>query len=380
MMNIPELDTHAIIIFSLVALAGFWQLGYLIRRIRPVAFYKPASDEENTSLPPLSVVISARNEAENLEQFLPVVLEQDYPEFQVVVVNDCSEDDTGLVLARLKSRYPHLYTTQIEADKKFYHGKKMPLSLGIKAAKYDHLVLTDADCRPASDQWLKKMAASFGRTGTEMVLGVGNYQKQKGLTNLWIRYETFTIAIQYLGFALTGAPYMGTGRNLAYTRGLFNKTKGFRSHIYLPSGDDDLFIREAATAHNTNVCIDPEAHTDSVPPGNFKRWMLQKQRHLTTSVRYRPHIKAALISEPISREIFWILTIYSAFFPNFATVVLPFSFIVLMIKFLFWKMAAKKTGMGRIYRSMVLFDIIQPFILARAHFGNLTGSKKRKWK
>jgi len=379
-MEIPELNTHTIIILSLFAAAALWQLGYLLRRIRPVAFFKEKDAGTDHTYPPVSVVISARNEAENLEKFLPEILKQDYPEFQVVVVNDCSEDETSLVLARLKNQYPHLYYTHIEADKKFSHGKKMPLSLGIKAAKHEHLVLTDADCRPASDQWLKKMTAPFSSQDTELVLGVGNYQKRKGINNLWIRYETFTIAIQYMGFALNGKPYMGTGRNLAYTKTLFNKTKGFRSHIYLPSGDDDLFIREAANKKNTAVCIDPGAHTDSVPPESFRKWMNQKQRHLTTSVRYRPDIKFSLFMEPLTREIFWLLTLYSLFFPIFVISILPFSFILLLIKFIFWKMAAGKTGMGRIYWSMLLFDFLQPFIIVRAHFGNLTRSKKRKWK
>ncbi|MFW6267920.1 MAG: glycosyltransferase [Marinilabiliaceae bacterium] len=379
-MEIPDINTHIITVLSLFAFAALWQLGYVLRRIGPVAFYKKKDSAANHTYPPVSVVISARNEAENLEKFLPEILKQDYPEFQVVVVNDRSEDDTALVLARLKSQHPHLYYTHIEADKKFYHGKKMPLSLGIKAAKYEHLVLTDADCRPASDQWLKKMTAPFSSQETELVLGVGNYQKRKGFNNLWVRYETFTIAIQYLGFALTGKPFMGTGRNLAYTRSLFNKTKGFRSHIYLPSGDDDLFIREAANKNNTAVCIDPEANTESVPPENFRKWMHQKQRHLTTSVRYRPGIKFSLFMEPLTREIFWILTLYSLFFPIFVTSILPFSVILLLIKIIFWKMASGKTGMGRIYWGMLLFDLLQPVVIALAHFGNLTGSKKRKWK
>jgi len=379
-MEIPELNAHTITVLSLFAFAALWQLGYLLRRIRPVAFYKEKEEATEHPYPPVSVVISARNEAENLEKFLPEILEQDYPEFQVVVVNDCSQDDSSLVLARLKNKHPHLYYTNIEADKKFYHGKKMPLSLGIKAAKYEHLVLTDADCRPASDQWLKKMTAPFSSQKTELVLGVGNYQKRKGFNNLWIRYETFTIAIQYLGFALTGRPFMGTGRNLAYTKSLFNKTKGFRSHIYLPSGDDDLFIREAANKTNTAVCINPRAHTESVPPENFRKWMNQKQRHLTTSIRYRPDIKFSLFMEPLTRELFWILTLYSLIFPIFVISILPFSVILLLIKIMMWKMASGKTGMGRIYWGLLLFDILQPIIIARAHFGNLTGSKKRKWK
>lgn len=378
-MSIPQPNTFESILLSIMALVWLWQFFFLIRRIRPIAIYKQKKTR-NWDVPPVSVVISARNEAENLDRFLPAILEQDYPEYQVVVVNDGSEDDSDLVLAKLKAKYKHLYYTTIAPDKKFHHGKKLPLSLGIKAARYEHLLLTDADCRPASDQWIRKMAESFVIPGKELVLGIGNYEKANGLTNLWLRYDTFTIAIQYLGFALSGKPYMGTGRNLAYTKTLFEKNKGFKSHIYLASGDDDLFVQEAATKTNTAVCTDPEAHTLSVPPPSFRKWLEQKQRHLTTSGRYTTNTRSALFTEALTREIFWALTFYFIFFPNFAPIVLPFSVILLLFKFVFWKMAAGKTGMGKIYLAVLLFDFVQPILLCMAHFGNLAGSKKRKWK
>ena len=173
---------------------------------------------------------------------------------------------------------------------------------------------------------------------------------------------------------------MGTGRNLAYTKKIFKKTNGFKSHIYIASGDDDLFVQEAANRENTAICIEKEAHTISIPPSNFKKWVEQKQRHLTTSTRYTPWLKTSLIMEPLTREIFWCLTIYSIFFPNFAAIILPFSLLLLSLKFVLWKMASGKTGMGKIFWGLAIFDIVQPIILGFVHMVNLTGSKKRKWK
>ncbi len=360
-------------------LAWLWQFIFILRRILPVARYKNAP-VVNAELPPVSVVISARNEEENLEAFLPEVLTQDYPEYQVVVVNDGSEDETDMVLARLKARYPHLYNTRIAPDKKFYHGKKLPLSIGIKAAKHDILVLTDADCRPASDQWLKQMVTALQTKNKELVLGIGAYKKTKGLTNLWIRYDTFTIAIQYLGFALCGKPYMATGRNMAYTKQLFQKTGGFKTHLYIASGDDDLFVQEAATKENTTVCVVPEAHTISQAPTTFGKWREQKMRHLTASSHYKKSIKFSLFAEPVTRELFWALTLYYIIFSNFALLILPFSLLLFFFKLIIWKKASDKTGMGKIFWGLLLFDVIQPFIIAFSHLGNLTGSKKRKWK
>ncbi len=378
-MNISQPNTLEIITLSLMGLVWIWQFVFLIRRIRPVAFYKseaPIPDK----LPPVSVVISARNEAENLEKFLPSILEQDYPKFQVVVVNDGSEDETDMVLARFKAKYEHLYYTTIHPDKKFYHGKKLPLSLGIKAAKHEHMIMTDADCQPSSEEWLKTMVSELIQQKKELVLGIGNYQKTGGLNNLWLRYDTFTIAMQYMGFALSGKPYMGTGRNMGYTKTLFNRTKGFKNHIYIASGDDDLFVQEAANKSNTAVCLSPKAHTLSVPPRTFKKWKEQKQRHLSTASHYSTRTKSPLIMEPVTRELFWMLTGFFIFFPNFAPIVLPFSLLLLLFKLLLWKKAADKTGMGKIFWGLLLFDIVQPIILGLIHFGNLTGSKKRKWK
>ncbi len=356
-----------------------WQFFFLIRRILPVARHKETSPSD-ADFPPVSVVISAKNEEENLETFLPEVLNQDYPEFQVVVVNDGSEDDTDMVLTRLKAIHPHLYITRIAPDKKFYHGKKLPLSLGIKAAKHDILVLTDADCRPATDQWLKHMVTALHSRNKELVLGIGNYKKTKGFTNLWLRYDTFTIAIQYLGFALSGKPYMATGRNMAYSKQLFQKTGGFKNHIYVASGDDDLFVQEAANKTNTAVCMAAEAHTISAPPSSFKKWREQKIRHLSTASHYKKSIKFSLLTEPVTRELFWALTLYFIFFPNFGLLILPFSLLLFLFKLIIWKKASDKTGMGKIFWGLLLFDIIQPLIIAFSHFGNLTGSKKRKWK
>lgn len=219
-------------------------------------------------LPPVSVIICARNEAENLKNFLPRVLEQDYPKFQVVVVNDCSTDDTEIVLAQMKRQYDHLYFTSIPVDKKFFHGKKLALSIGVKAAQYDHLILTDADCYPASGNWLKNMTTKFS-SKKELVIGYGKYEKRKGLLNLFVRYETFWNAVQYVGFVIAGKPFMGVGRNLAYKKSLFQGSNVFRSYLNVASGDDDLFINQMGNRTNTAVCVHPEGQTISVPVTTF---------------------------------------------------------------------------------------------------------------
>ena len=183
---------------------------------------------------------------------MPRIFEQDYPHFEVVVVNDCSWDNTSDLLKEFGLKHSNLKIVTIKEDDTYSHGKKVALMMGIKGATHEHMLLTDADCRPNSKEWLRNMMQHF--TGeTEIVLGYGAYEKQGGFLNKIIRYDTFMIALQYLSFALAGKTYMGIGRNLAYKKSLFFKMKGFASHYHIESGDDDLVVNEAATKQNSKI-------------------------------------------------------------------------------------------------------------------------------
>ena len=257
-----------------------------------LAFYKaPPPTEEKQ--PPVSVVIAARNEYVQLKKNLPAILTQKYPDFEVVVVNHASNDETADYLKELQNRYPQLKVVNIERDLNFFHGKKFPLSIGIKSAAHDILLLTDADCKPATSQWIHHMASHYNEQ-TEIVIGYGPHNKTKGFLNRMIRYDTLITALQYLSFALAGKPYMGVGRNLSYRKSLFLKNKGFISHYDIASGDDDLFINQVARKENTRVELSPNSFVYSEPKHRFNEWFRQKQRHLTTGKKYKPQYKFLL--------------------------------------------------------------------------------------
>ena len=269
-----------IIFFTSAAIQLFYYLFYYMA----VYFYKPSGI--NAIKQPVSVIICARNEAENLKKFLPAVLEQDYPDYEVIVVNDCSEDNSYLILGNYLLQYPHLRISTVNKDPKFTHNKKFAQFIGIKAAKNEILLFTDADCQPESDKWLESMTSHFHEK-TDFVLGYGGYINKKGLLNKYIRYDCLSIAMQYLGMAIRGIPYMGVGRNLAYRRSLFFANNGYGAHNHLISGDDDLFVNTNATKTNTTVEFRQETHTRSVPASDLKEWIIQKKRHLTTAPYYR---------------------------------------------------------------------------------------------
>ena len=284
-----------------------WLLTALIQLFYYLFFYiriakKPEINPNH--LPPTSVIICARNEEENLKKHLPSILNQNYPQYEVIVVNDASEDDSVWVLEGLAKQYPHLKVSTIKKEEKFNHNKKLAVTIGIKAATYEHLLFTDADCETISPEWIRQMMQTY-KPQTEIVLGYGGYTKTKGFLNKLIRFDSLFIAMQYFGFAKAGIPYMGVGRNLSYKKSLFFKNKGFANHASLQSGDDDLFVNETATKQNTE--INTSAHTRSEAKKSFSLWILQKKRHQSTFKRYKKSHQFLLSLEPISRVLFYLL-------------------------------------------------------------------------
>jgi poly-beta-1,6-N-acetyl-D-glucosamine synthase len=361
----------ALFLFSLLVQSGFYLLAYL-----KLARYKIPS-RKNTGKP-VTVIICARNEAENLERFLPKVLDQDYPEFEVVVVNDRSTDNTEEVLALLSIEHPRLRFTSIPVNGKSAPGKKLALTVGFKSARFDHLVLTDADCYPVSDQWLKKMASHFSAS-RKLVLGYGGYERRKGLLNALIRYETVFTALQYLSFAIKGKPYMGVGRNLAYEKKLFFENRGFSTHYHLPSGDDDLFVNETATSKNTTVEFRPESHTLSVPEISFRNWIKQKQRHLTAGNRYSTVSKIRIGTELISRIVLYtslIILITSS--PWNWPVLVAFG-VFLIIRLIVFKLGSNRLAEYDLLLPSLLFDPLMPLILLGIWLSNIFVSRYQPW-
>lgn len=260
---------------------------------------------------PVSVVICARSEARRLEHLIPLLMQQDHREFEVVVVNDRSEDDTWEVLQWMKPEHPRLRPVNIQADEKFNYGKKLALGVGMRAAKYPHVLLTDADCLPAGNDWLSTMAAGFGKE-KRIVVGHSPYAYQPGVANVLERYDGTMKAMQYMSFALAGFPYMGVGRNLGYTTELFFQAKGSRKHNHLMSGDDDLFINEVARAKNTGVVADPRSFMTTLPTRDLATWLRRKRRHYTTAAHYRFGHQVLLMLLPLARTAFWALLLWFA--------------------------------------------------------------------
>ncbi|HNX45022.1 MAG TPA: glycosyltransferase [Bacteroidales bacterium] len=299
------------VFFWLLCLLAFTvviQLVYYWGFFAKVAYFRHKNDFTRKD-EPVSVIICARDEYYNLKENLPLFLQQDYSNYEVVVVNHGSEDETQYLLEDFSREYPHLKIVNLPDDLNFFTGKKFPLSIGIKSAQNDICLFTDADCAPRGTDWLRKMASNF-TFGTEIVLGYGAYQREKSLLNLLIRFDTLRIAMQYMGFALAGIPYMGVGRNLAYRKSLFYRHGGFISHYRIRTGDDDLFINKAANRKNTRVEFRKESHTLSKPKHTLRQWIRQKRRHLTSGGHYKQIHRFLLGLNGISQFLFYALIVF----------------------------------------------------------------------
>ena len=375
-----NLTDYNIVFQSLIAVYGgcfIIQIIYWSLVFPKILFYRPV--HSNIRRFPVSVIICARDEEANLRANLPLILEQDYPEYEVVVVNDASEDGTEVLLVDLQRQYSHLRTSFIRGGDHIREGKKLALTVGIKAAKHDWVLLTDADCKPGSNQWIYYMQRNF--TGdNKIVLGYGGYRRRRGLVNLVSRYETFFTALQYFGMTLAGHPYMGTGRNLAYRRALFFENKGFASHYDLASGDDDLFINEVARKDNTGVEIRPGSFTWSDTEGTWKKWYYQKKRHLTTGPRYRFATKLLIGLELTSRMLFYITFIGLLAFQVLTVYVLGFFIFRMLLTGVIIKLA-----MGRLHEKYLLLpspllDFALPWVHLFMVFSNYVATKRARWK
>lgn len=356
-MHLPKLLLlhWQLILFILFCSVTIIQLFYYLFFFSRLFFYKEKKkDTSRTNA--VSVIICARDEAENLAQNLPGALVQEYKTtHEVIVVNDNSFDDSKYLLEELKKTFRQLQVVELTQEAKMIPGKKFPLSIGIKSAKYEIVLLTDADCVPASEHWINSMQEVYD-DDTEIVLGYGAYHKKKGLLNKIIRWETFHAALQYFSYALAGTPYMGVGRNLSYKKAIFYRHKGFSAHNNVPGGDDDLFINMAATRRNTKINVNKDSFTLSKPAATWSQWLSQKKRHYTTSKYYKPLHKFLLGLYAFSQFLFYPLLILSCIFYNWQYALIGFG-ARFIIQALVYSKTMKKLNEKDLFPLFLFFDI-----------------------
>lgn len=373
-VDFSDIQILILVVFSLGILA---QIGYYLFFFSKLAFFKRPPESISTNIP-LSVIISARNEYENLEKNLTSILEQDYPEFEVIVVNDCSWDDSQKLLEYYQEQYPKLKICTLIEQEKYPTGKKFALTIGIKAAVYEHLVFTDADCSPASNQWLKLMAQGFNG-GKEIVIGYSPYKPASGLLNLFIRFEGALTGMAYFSASLAKNTFMGVGRNLAYTKSLFFKQKGFAGHQHILSGDDDLFVNDAATPNNVQVQIHPDSFVFTDAKKDYESWSRQKSRHVSTGKYYKAKHQVLLGGFYTGLLVFYVGLGLSLGFQIDWKLVLSLYGFKILVQFMISYMAFNKLGQKNISWFLPILDVLYLFYIYIFGLKGLFTKKRKIW-
>lgn len=375
----PQIDLHSIsfwiiVVFGLVTLYQCYVYLFVYGKL---SFFK--EQPLATEFPPVSVVICAKNEADNLLEYLPKILQQEYPgDYEVVVVNDCSWDNTEDVLREYGKIFPNLKTILIKEDDYYKHGKKFALMVGIKGTKYEHILFTDGDCCPDSNHWIKEMMRGY-ISGKEIVIGYGPYKKAPGFLNKMIRFDAFTIGIQYLSMGIANKAYMGVGRNLSYKKDLFFRNKGFAKHYHINSGDDDLFVNGAATETNVATIISKDSFTYSLPSKTMNEWSRQKARHLSTSGLYTPSSKNRLVMLHAGNYLFWLFAIAAFTRIDWILVTASLFLIKNIIQGVSFYKAGQKLDEKDLIPGFLLFEFLLLFLYPVWHF-NKVFFKETKWK
>jgi len=327
---------------------------------------------------PVSVIVCAHDEEENLRALLPVLLAQQYPVYEVIVVEDRCNDGTYDFLLQQTHEQPRLKRVRVTQKPEHINGKKFALTLGIKAAQYEWVLLTDADCRPTTEHWISQMSKQF-HPDTEIVLGFSPYQKEKGLLNLFIRFEALFTGIQFMALALLGKPYMGVGRNLAYRKELFLNNKGFHEHRDVTGGDDDLFVNRHAQKRNTSVSLGKESLVESKAKKTVAEFMYQKFRHLSVGRYYRLYDKVGLAAVSVSWILTWIVVVPVLFLSPWWETIAIFFFVRIILLAIVMHKGSKKLGdRFESWKTPLLDFIYSIYYLvtgAKALF-----AKKVKWK
>jgi glycosyltransferase involved in cell wall biosynthesis len=345
--------------------------------IYTIGFSKAVTQKPPQSLP-VSVIVCAHDEEQNLRELIPLLLSQDHPEFEVIVVDDRSNDGTFDMLIQETSKDHRLRMVHVNRTPPLFNAKKYALTLGIKAAKYEWLLLSDADCRPVSKNWISSISRHFSPT-THFVLGFSPYQHRPGILNAFIRFETLITGMQYTSFALLGMPYMGVGRNLSYRRTRFLEAKGFNNFIKITGGDDDLFVNQNARKTNTAVSIDADAVVSSLPKQTLKSFFSQKVRHLSVGKYYRFGHRILLGLFSFSWIVTWFLGIPLLFFSNIPYVIAGLLVLRLIIFVVTSKAAASKLHQRLEIWAVPLLDFIYAFYYLVAGIKALA-TKKVRWK
>ncbi|WP_445748984.1 glycosyltransferase [Polaribacter sp.] len=362
-----------VVFYIFVAFTAIQIVYYLI--FTSVFFTKKSTKKQAKF--PVSVIIFAKNNAENLTNFLPSILSQNYPTFEVVLIDNNSSDNTEEVINSFSEINSNIKIVNVENNEAFWGSKKYALTLGIKAAKYEHLLFIEANCKPISENWLLEMSKEF-TDKKSIVLGYSTLNNEKNIPNFLIRFYHLITALKYLNFAKLGMPFMADGKNLAYTKSEFYRAKGYINHMKLELGEDDLFIQDTANEINTTFCIHNNSFTEAILKDSFLDWFQLQRKKMFVKKRYQPKHRFLIGLFSISKIFFYALGIILLFFYPLQSILLLIG-IYFLIQFIVIGIASKRLEEKNLIFFLPFLDFSFLLIQITIFIANLT-SKPTHWK
>lgn len=379
------LDVIGIALLSTLLIMLFIQIYfYLAYYKKPLSYLKQIADthEEITPLPSVSVIIVAKDESENLAKCLPSILNQDYPDYEVIVVNDGSTDESEFLLKNLKREYPFLYSTfsPYSDVNETIQNKVLPLTIGIKAARKDILLFTEADSLPMTNQWIKSMVHSLA--DKDIVVGYSRFTEGEDFSNKTALFDNLIFTLQYMSMAIKDKPFAGLYKNLAYRKHLFFDNKGFSATLNYDNAEE-VFVNYIMTDNNTAIALSQDSYV-STELDNFSHWRKIKTAYSRAKFNFKGFTGSVFSLETLSRYLFYSLTIASIVYSIISQlwVYLGAAILLFIIRYIIQIVVLNKASdhflTNRFHLSLPFLDLIQPYY--NSYFSRISKSKKRRKK
>ena len=355
-------------LFGLIT-RGVWAMYFSARR-KPLC----STSKNNDPYVNFSIVVCMHNEAQHVDVLMNALLDQTPTPPEILIINDGSTDETNIKLNSFLDKNNSIRVIHLKGGG---IGKKRPLATGITQAKHNVILCTDADCIPQSNHWAALMVEGLG-TKYQLKLGVSLPTKRSGFLGKLQNFEAERIALNYIGMAEAGYPYMGVGRNLAFLKSSWENVGGFNSHLQIASGDDDLFVQEmVASGVTVGTETRKEGQSNSVWPHTWRKWMNQMKRHLSTSSSYRKST-LILLSLPVIADFMMYIGVVLEFIHSHVWIAMSILGVNAMVRGLIFRTFLLRVGRPGRHAFMLIFEPIMGLIRQVLSLQGLIANPK-KW-
>ena len=367
---------------ELVLLTVFGVL-FLLRLLHLFLFtgrvlFRKKVDNNEAEKKPLSLILTIRNEEENLKNNLPKILSLENIDFEMVVVDDFSQDNSYLILGLLKDRYKRLTISALNQETKF--STKLALNIAIKATNNKWILTVPVSLAEVAAEWLDYISQATNNE-KNVVIGYSTVARSKGFYNRLTRIENYFSYLKSTGYILNGIPFVYSVENVAFQKEKYFEIGGFGQKVTEHYANLELVINSFIRKKTTAVLFNKESSirkTEVVKRADYFD-LLKK------SIRIESHLSSS------KRVILFLIEFGKLLFlpiAAFVIVLLPELWIILagLMGFIFTpylfiiKITQNRLNERKIFIPSLVYDLLMPYykLFFRWHFNRR--SRKNRWK